>query len=152
MLIDVRRAMPQDIDFLMSRLEMLSDYTGTDKKLFEDNDYSRNGMLNLIDKHIVYIACIDSRPIGFIGGYFVPHPFNPKVTMLSELFWWVDEDERGSRAGSYLLKSFIDYGKKNADWIVFGLNTKTPVKEETILRLGFKRHEVCYLLETSKGD
>ena len=148
MLIEIRKATPSDLDWLMTRLLRLSEFAGTKTLLFEDNDYSRAGLLNLIDKHVMFIAVRECQAVGFIGGYFVPHPFNPKVTMLSELFWWVDEDQRRTSAGGKLLNSFLEYGKAHADWIVFGLNTHTPVKEDTILKLGFTLHERCYLLET----
>ena len=162
MLIDVRSATPLDIDWLMSRLLKLSQFAGTKRLLFEDNDYSRNGLASLIAHHFVRVAYRKheagwpggSSPlkegwhrVGFIGGYFVGHPFNPKVRYLSELFWWVDETDRKTRAGHALLKSFVDFGIANADWLVFGLNEHTPVKEETILKIGFKKHETCYLME-----
>ena len=136
---------------------MLSTFAGTNIQLFEDNDYARSGMMGLIDHHVLLIAetidfsrgLIDfKKRVGFIGGYFVAHPFNPKVKMLSELFWWVDEDERGHSAGARLLREFVAFGKRNADWIVFGLNDKTPIKERSILKMGFKSHERCYLMET----
>src|SRR3990167_1853767 len=159
MLIDIRRASPKDIDWLMDRLKKLSDFAGSKHVLFESSDYARNGMLHLIEKHVVLIAerrdfsrgVIDNSDlIGFIGGYLIQHPFNPKLLMLSELFWWVDEDARGSSAGGRLLHSFIEIGKRVTDWIILGLNVRTPIKAETILRLGFKLHESCYLLETEK--
>ena len=155
MLIDVRPATPLDIDWLISRLLKLSQFAGTKRLLFEDNEYMRNGERDVVEKHVMFIAektdaknalACGIKNVGFIGGYFVGHPFNPNVRYLSELFWWVDEDERGSSAGYRLLRAFIDFGKQNADWLVFGLNEKTPVKEESILKLGFKFHESCYLM------
>ena len=147
MILGIRPATPQDVDWLMSRLERLSLFGLTKKKLFDDSDYTRAGLLNLIDRHVVFLAERDGQVVGFIGGYFVLHPFNPTVKMLSELFWWVDEEHRGCGAGAKLALAFVDHGKAHADWTVFGLSSNTPVKEASILKMGFHLHERCYLME-----
>lgn len=139
----------------MERLKRLSIFGLTDRKLFEDTEYTRAGLRNLIDQHVVFVAEREeygedhksTRTIGFIGGYFIHHPFNPTVKMLSELFWWVDEEYRGCGAGGKLLRQFIHVGQAAAHWIVFGLSTNTPVKESSLLKLGFKKSETSYLME-----
>lgn len=44
---------------------------------------------------------------GMIGGIAYPHFFNNEVLIVQELFFWVDEDQRGN--GRLLLDSFEDW-------------------------------------------
>jgi RimJ/RimL family protein N-acetyltransferase len=148
--ITVRGATPEDIDWLLSQLREFSNFFGTRRSLFGDDDYSQSAMLNMIQNHIVFIAeREDVGPIGFISGYIIPHPYNPEIRLLSETFWWVDEEYRGTRAGLMLLNQFTDWGKKNADWITFALEEKSPVKETCLTKRGFRLHERSFLLEVS---
>lgn len=87
------------------------------------------------------------RGVGFIGGTLGPHPYNPDVIVLSEMFWWVAPRDRGSPAASLLLERFVAYGKQVAHWVTFNLNTSTPIRGANLERLGFRHVEQSYLLE-----
>lgn len=75
------------------------------------------------------------------------HPYNPAIRVLTETFWWVTPNARGSRAGLMLLDAFTAYGERNADWIVFTLEHHSPVNERTLTKRGFHLHERSYLRE-----
>jgi len=156
--VNVRAAIPDDLDWLVGQLRSFSKFFGTRQQLFGDESFVRSGMLTLIEKHLVLISEKSGRddtlhmptnePVGFIAGIVTPHVFNPNVRVLCEYFWWVDEAHRGGRAGYLLLESFLDWGHKNADWITFAVETNSPLSEDVLVKRGFHLQEKSYLLET----
>ena len=87
------------------------------------------------------------EPAGFIAGMVAPHWMNPDVQVLTELLWWVAPDYRGSSAAARLLRSFVDYGKANAEWTLCTIGKETPVNPRSFERLGLAPIEATYLLE-----
>lgn len=153
--ISVRRAVAADAPWLLTQLRAFSDFFGTTKPLFPD-DATADALLTALLAHPFYVAekaslfhGVDPKPIGFICGTLAPHPFNPAITVLSEVFWWVDEANRLGRAGHLLLEAFLRVGREHADWIVFSLEAKSPVNPETLTKRGFHLHESSYLLEVA---
>jgi RimJ/RimL family protein N-acetyltransferase len=145
----VRRGAPEDLPWLIDQLKEFSQFYGTKKPLLKDEDYARSSMLTLIENHFVRIAEKDGVLVGFIVGLFAPHPFNPEIKTLTEQFWWVSEEYRGTRAGLLLLEAYMAWGQENADWVVFTLESKSPVREQTLINRGFQLYERSYLLEVS---
>jgi hypothetical protein len=105
-------------------------------------------MTNLITNHVVYVAMLGSLGIGLVAGWAVMHPFNKEITTLSETFWWVSPEHRGSRAGLMLLNKFVEEGK-NFNWTLFTLEDKSPVNEKTLTKRGFKLKERTFILENN---
>ena len=96
----VRRATESDVDWLLSQLKDFSCFYGTKRHLFpEDDTNARNLLLGLIQGHVVLIAEVNGKPAGTIGGTLSGHPFNPAIRTLGEIFWWVSEEYRRTRAG-----------------------------------------------------
>ena len=46
-----------------------------------------------------------------------------------------------------LLKKYIEFGKKVANWIIMTLEDASPVKDESLLKRGFKLKERSFFLE-----
>ena len=148
--ISVRRAKQDDAAWLMSELKKFSQFFGTKKSLFSESEACWAQLRYFIDHHVVMIADLgETKPIGFIAGCVTPHLFNPEIKVLAETFWWVAEEYRGSRAGLMLLREFMDWGEKNVDWITMGLETGSPVREDALLKRGFKLQEKSYLREVN---
>jgi hypothetical protein len=144
----LRRAEARDIAWLMIQLREFSKFIETEYQLYGDDEYTKNGLQLLIDKHYLNIAANENgEPIGFMAGYFNPHLFNPSIMYLCELFWWVVPEYRHTRAGALLMNAFIDFGKQKAQWISFSLNRFTEVNERALLKRGFELHEKTYLME-----
>lgn len=140
----------KDLDWLIGQLKQFSNFFDTRKNLFPSEDHARQGISNLVNNHVCFIADqTDVGPIGFIAGLIGPHLFNPKIRMLTELFWWVDEQFRGGRAGLMLLNHFTDWGKKHCDWIVMSIETHSPVNTKCLSKRGFKLKEQSYLMEVN---
>lgn len=145
--ISIRRAVPNDLRWIIPELRTFSNFYGTKKNLFEENQETIDSLLGVITDHVFIIAEKNGEGIGFICGLINPHIYNRSFKILTELFWWVNEQNRNSKAGLMLLKEFINTGKENADWITFGLMETTPVKEKSILKYGFKKMETNFLME-----
>lgn len=146
----IRRASYDDIDWILPQLKEFSRFYGTKKELFSTDDYSREGMEAIIKHHVCFIAeRKDVGRVGLIAGFVMPHVFNPNVTVLSEVFWWVDPLYRGSRAALLLLNEFVAWGKKNAQWVTFSLTEKSPVDDSVLTRRGFHLHERSFLMEVN---
>lgn len=143
----IRSGEDQDISWIISQLKIFSVFVGTKKQLFGNEEYVRQQVSEIMQKHCFFVAEKNGILIGFIFGFFVPHYFNPEIKTLTELAWWVVPEERGGPAGMLLLDKFIEFGKNNSDWICVGLNTKTPVKDEKILERGFKSFERSFLYQ-----
>lgn len=149
-MIQVRRATLDDVPWLVDQLRLFSKFFGTKRSLFPGDQAAAYGLKEMIRDHIVFVADLDGTgPIGFIGGYYVRHPFNNAIRTLTETFWWTDEEHRGSRAGLMLLNAFLDWGKQNADWILFALETHSPVKQDVLTKRGFHLQESNYLMEVN---
>lgn len=147
-MIEIRPANQGDLDWLVGELREFDKFYGAKKSLFGDEGYVRNALLLTMKKHLLLVAVKDGlSPVGFISGFINEHFFNPSIRVLSELFWWVMPAHRRTMAGSMLLNEFIKHGEKNADWITFTLEHKSPVNERIFLKRGFNLQEKIYLKE-----
>lgn len=154
-MMSARPAEPQDATWILAQLRAFDHFAGTTLRLFPDDDESaRLKLLTLIDKHPVFVSELghpdlpaSTRLTGFIIGLLHPHFFNPRIVVLSEMFWWVTPDYRGTRAGALLLHAFEQVGRLHADWVVMTLEEKSPVNPLTLERRGFRLWERNYLLE-----
>ena len=103
--------------------------------------------------HHLFVVAVEyaSGPlIGIIGGMSAPHLFNPVINVLTEIFWWVAPQHRGTSVGMRLLQYYLDEGQRKSDWIVLTLEHKTPVSDRVLLKHGFKPYERSYLMEVQR--
>jgi hypothetical protein len=148
MSIFTRKATLEDIPWLMVELEKFAKFFGTHLSLF--NPETAPGVLtNIIKEHVFLIAYrkTDGERLGFVAGLLSPHLFNKEIIQLTELFWWVPEEYRRTGAGHILFEEFLKVGVVEADWVNFTLETNSPVKDEFLLRRGFKPQERSFILE-----
>lgn len=139
-----------DIDWLVSQVKLFSEFFGTKRPLFSNEEYAREGLLKTMQEHILFVATHnDGTPVGFVAGYIIPHMFNPEISVLAETFWWVQPEYRGTRAGLMLLNELVAYGKEHTDWILMALEDGSPVNEKCLTKRGFVLKERNYLLEVS---
>lgn len=148
--IQVRRATFDDIPYLMDELKKFAQFYASKHSLFPSEEYGHSAIHSIIKHHFMLVAeNADAKPIGFIGGMITPHMFNPNIKVFNELFWWVQEEHRKSRAGSMLLEAYIAWGKENADWLLFTLEENSPVNDRCLTNRGFKLKERNYVLEVN---
>jgi hypothetical protein len=146
--VEIRIATTNDLDWALQQLQLFSAFYKTKNPLFGKDEYAKEFLLNLMTNHVFLVAEQDSLPIGLIAGLLTPHFFNPETKVLAELFWWVQEEHRGGRAGYLLFKEFVEIGKQKADWITVALEADSPVSDEAILKRGFTLKEKNFLMET----
>lgn len=146
--ITVRPALDSDLHFIVNELKAFAQFLGTKTSLFPDESYAYTATKNLIDNHVLLVAESESGLMGFIAGNLHNHLFNPSIRVLDELFWWVKEAYRGSRAGLMLLNEFTRIGKMKADWIFFStVDGKTKVNDRSIIKRGYRLQDRLFLLE-----
>lgn len=149
-MITVRPAATADSPWILVQLRAFDQFFGSSRSLFPDDETANVALAALIAGHPFFVAVDANGPVGFIVGVIGPHMLNPTITVLSELFWWVAEEARGSRAGALLLHEFMAFGKANADWIIMTLESDSPVHPNTLERRGFRLKERNFLLEVSR--
>lgn len=143
----VRLAAIEDADWIVGQLEQFAEALHTKLKIFPGAHLAKQKVLDLIENHIVLVAYKEDQLLGMIGGIVTPHFFNPEITTLAELFWWVDKSHRGSRSGLILLNAFVELGKLRADWVTMCLEKDSQIKDKCLLDRGFVPMERTYLLE-----
>jgi hypothetical protein len=144
----VRKATIEDMPQIMVELKAFSEFYDSKHELFgNDDDYSDALIRAFIEEHVFFVCENDGEFVGFICGLVSPHIYNPSIKVLTESFWWVKPEHRGSKAGLLLLNTFIDFGKGLADWIICTLEDASPVNDSVFYKRGFKLKERSFLLE-----
>lgn len=153
---NVRQATSADTSYCLSLLKNFSKFYGLEKYAFYSDDIEDMTikMSTIINHHVVYVSehinddTGEIGPlVGVIGGMLTPHFYNKNLTILTEMFWWVDEKHRKSRAGHDLIKTFIAAGKAHANLISFCLLEHSPIKASSIEVFGFKPIEKTFIME-----
>jgi RimJ/RimL family protein N-acetyltransferase len=152
--VSARVARLGDVPWLLDQLRAFDRFYGTRAPLFPEEEQARAFLANAIgdwDKFLFLIAEHELASVGFIAGWFYPHPYNPRIRVLGEVFWWVAPEYRGTMAAGRLLDRYVNEGRKRADWITITLEAKSPVDPRGLEKRGFRLHETTYLLEVEHG-
>jgi len=94
-----------------------------------------------------FVVKKEGNPVGAIGGILSPHLFNPKMRMLTEVFWYVLPEYRNTRAGLLLLDAYSKKAEEVSDEASFSLLKTSTVKKETLERKGFEFREYAFCKE-----
>lgn len=149
MSVTVREATREDVPWLVQQMRAFDRFYGTKHSLFPDLFEATRTVTSLVECHPFWVAETKAGLVGFIAGALMPHPFNTSLIVFSEMFWWVDAQHRGSRAGALLLAEFIAFGDSHANWTVMTLEERSPVNPSTLEKRGFRLHERSYLREVA---
>ena len=143
----VRRAVPEDKDWVIgiAAKRMLAEEVNRPDYYDQDacNQLFDAGLAN----GLVLVAEHNGKPVGCISGLYCPNPFNHKLKILQEIFWYVLPDERNGRAGLLLLNEFCSIGKSTADDIFMSLLDTSEVSQRMMTRKGFVRKEIAYAMK-----
>lgn len=99
-LFQVRCANEEDIDALLIMAESFFNESGYSEFGEFDFESTKETMLNLIGNKT--LLCCE---VGMIGFVVFPLYMSRNTIMAQEVFWWVNDDFRGSRIGLDLLRS-----------------------------------------------
>lgn len=97
-----------------------------------------------IEGGTAFIVKKDGVPVGALGAILTPNLFNPNVKTLAELFWYVLPEQRSSRAGYLLLKSFEERAKEVADECTMSLLPASDVAIKSMNKQGYYLCEFGY--------
>ena len=147
MALSVRPALLSDIPWIVAQLREFDEFFGTNRRLFTTDEIVSFKFADFLKRNVVFVSEEDGKLTGFIAGFMGPHFMNPSITTLTQVFWWVAPAKRKTRAGLALLKQFVAHGRAHADWITMNIQTRTPVKAQTLERYGFRAQELTYLME-----
>lgn len=155
-MISVRPADLSDTDWILSQMREFYEFIGVVKGKFPSEDRARDLVHNFIEKHIAFISEYQASvfPIrtGFTIALLQPHPWlenaaGAPLIVVTELFWWVATQYRGTRSGALLLQELERVAHEQADWHIMALERGSPVKPETLERRGFFHIESSFLRE-----
>ena len=147
----IRAALDSDVDWIMSRFRMASEFYGTHHSLYGYDEYVKKNLLDVIENHVFFIAEKKGNRVGYIGGFYSPHFFNPEFISLSQCFWWVDPEHRRGRATKLLLDTFVEFGEEFADWVTISTHSGTDIKDKHFEKRGFHLKEKKFLKEIVRG-
>ena len=140
----VRQAEKSDISELLRMSELFFNASGYVEITTFNKADSEKLLINLIE---LGTLLIDDKG-GMIGFVIFPMFMNNSTVMAQELFWWVDEDIRGSKTGIQLLKAAEKIAKESGASVMNMLSLEDLNGEKVsklYQRLGYKRKEQSYM-------
>lgn len=90
------------------------------------------------------------EPVGALGALLVPNIYNPNITTLAEMFWYVLPEYRDTRAGALLFSAFERKGEECADEAVLSLLGSSTINMKTLEKRGFLLGEFAFRKEYRK--
>lgn len=92
----------------------------------------------------VLVAKSNGVCVGGIGGLLVPNLFNPTITTLVEIIWYVLPEYRRGRAGFMLLMAFDKLASEVADEVTLSVLDSSEVKIDSLEKRGFFLGELAF--------
>jgi GNAT superfamily N-acetyltransferase len=91
-----------------------------------------------------FVAFSDDLPVGAIGGLVCANFYNPKITSLTELFWYVLPEYRTTRVGHLLIKSLEERAQEVSDELILSLLPHSDVNITALEKRGFFFEELGF--------
>lgn len=104
----IRLAEEKDIDSLMLMCRSFFNVSGYSK----ETDYNEEDMQNLLYQLIEGECILTDGKDGVLAFVVFPMFVNNSHLVAQELFWWVNEDKRGTKLGVELLEKAEEQAKK----------------------------------------
>ena len=150
-MISLRDALDEDIPWILDEVEVFAERHGSEQHLEVGVEYGTKYIKNLIKHHYFKVAVKNGvEKAGFIAGLITPHHFNPELTIMHELLWWVSDKYRGQGAGIMMLDAYLKYGKEHCNLISFTLQDIGAPNDKVLTDRGLKLKERSYLMEVKK--
>lgn len=118
-----------------------------EEELGEGKLYDKSQAYSLASNGITFVCVKEGEPVGVLGAIETPHIFNPKFSVLAEVFWYVLPEYRNTRAGALIIKAFNEYAANNVDYSTMTLLPHSKVNG--LEKLGYKEQERIYIKEYS---
>ena len=102
----------------------------------------------------VWVVDKDGEVVGIAGALAFPLYFAPSVTVVQELFWWIDPAERGTSAGAQMMFEIEGWAEQIGASQLFMIaleNERAPTMERVYSRRGFSPIERTFTKEIRHG-
>ena len=144
----VLRARPEDIEWIAAEMKVFASSLKAKHGYIPQTEESLHAELAAMQAdHVLLVAWDRGDRVGTIGGMISTHPYNSDVSLLLERFWWVPEQNRGSRAGYMLLREFSKLGEGFGLVTMSLLPNSPPGCVKALERLGFRHGEDTFIKE-----
>lgn len=100
--------------------------------------------LKMMKEGTAFVVLSNNVPAGAISGIVVSNLYNPSVTTLTELFWYVLPEYRSTRVGFLLLKALEERAKEVANELTLSILPHSEVNIDTLEKRGFKFEELGF--------
>lgn len=100
----------------------------------------------------VWLAECDGEVVGVCGAMAYPLYFNPKATVVQELWWWLNPNVRGSGAGGQMfnqIEQWANEKRASALFMVALEDNHAKKMENMYTRAGFRPLERTFIKEVS---
>lgn len=91
-----------------------------------------------------FVVKSNEECVGALGALLLPNLFNPNITTLAEIFWYVLPEYRNTRAGALLLAAFSNKAEEVADEATLSLLGSSEVNIRTLEKRGFLLGEFAF--------
>jgi len=141
---EIRQAYITDLDELLVNAETFMGLL--DMELEIDHEYLKSVFVDLIRRHIILVAVHKDKIVGSIAGLCTSSMFDRNTKIVSETFWWMMPDSRGTTGGYKLLKEFEKRAKAtNCKYITLSRLAKSPVQQATYEKAGYNITEETWV-------
>lgn len=99
---------------------------------------------SISENEYLWVCFRDDEPVGLLLASLGSSFFDRTVRILTQYLLYCKPN---TRASYYLLKTFIDFGRLNANHLITMIGSETNIKPRTLERLGFNKLETLYRME-----
>lgn len=111
----------------------------------QNYDYNHFPIREFVKKHYLCVCYRDGSPVGFLAASLFSSFFDSKCRILYQNLLY---SLPNTRATYFLLRDFIDFGRLHANHIITVIAEKSNIKPQSLIKLGFKKLEESYRMET----
>lgn len=103
-----------------------------------------------VEHGLGFVAESDGHIFGMLIGCKSPAFFDHKLTVATEMGWWVDDEYRNTKAPSMLLNAFEEEAGRTCDYTVMSvLSTSPPQLVDYLQYRGYKENERLFCKENT---
>lgn len=98
----------------------------------------------MMDNETAWIVKKGNQYVGAMASILVPNMFNPSITTLQEIMWYILPEYRKSRAGYLLLRQLETTGERFADEIILTTLPDSEINKTTLRKRSFIHAESSF--------
>lgn len=147
----LRLATLEDIDWLVScarKFHIASPYNVVGFSESKSHGIFESVIRGKLEDGVILVVLQDEAPIGFLAG-MVSQPLFSSQRIAMELAWWVEPDQRGTRASLLVYRAYEDWARRVGCVAIQGayLPGFSPGLDKFYERRGYRQVETSYMKE-----